>query len=528
MKVLVTEPLAEEGLERLRAEPSIELQVQIEPKPEQLLSLLADVDGLIVRSKTKVTAEVLAQAKKLRIVGRAGTGVDNIDLAAATAKGVVVVNTPGGNAVSVAELAIGLILSCARNIALTDRKLKGGIWAKKEAKGNELNGKTLGIIGLGRIGREVAMRARAFGMQIVGFDPFVAESDLGEQGIRLVALDLLLEKSHVISVHVPLTEKTKNILGAPQIALMRSGVILINTARGGLIDEQALLDGLRSGKVGAAGLDVFATEPDPPKELVAHDKVVSTPHIGASTVEAQEQVGYDVAVSVADYLTRGILKSAVNYQSVSPEEMSALAPFLTLSSRLSAFASQIAVGRMQAVTVTYFGLLARARFSVLTDRIVCEALRPFLDEVDVNPINARSLAKGRGLQVTEASAQIGDGLSAGIRIQLTTDQGSVEVEGTSLGGGRAPRLVCLDKVEIDTPLEGPTLFFRNDDVPGVIGHLGTFAAERGINIANFALRKDGRGGAIGVVQLDQRMTKPHRDELRKVPGIRFVRSLDLP
>jgi D-3-phosphoglycerate dehydrogenase len=528
MKVLVAEPLAEEGIAKLRAEPEIQVEVKQKPSPEELKKIIGEYHGMIVRSATKVTAELLDAAQNLKIVGRAGTGLDNIDLAAATEHGVVVVNTPGVNAVSVAELVIGVIIACARKITRADAGMKAGKWPKKELQGRELNGKTIGIIGLGRIGREVAVRAKPFGLKVIGYDPFVTVESARERGIEPVELPDLLARSHIITLHVPANEKTVNLIGPGEIASMRDGVILLNLARGGLVDEAALLDGLNRKKISAAGLDCYATEPEPLRELVEHENVVATPHIGASTAEAQEQVGYYVAGYVADYLIRGVLQSAVNYPAVTAEEMEALELNLVLASRLGAFVSRMAAGRMRELLVTYCGQLVDVRYALLTDRALCAALRPFLNDVDVNPINARSLAKGRGLMVTEATSRAECGFPGMIQMVLTTDQGAVRVEGAVVGEGRPPRLVSVDGLVFDAPLEGPTLFFRNDDVPGVIGRVGTFAGEKGINIKNFALRSDGQGAAAGVVQVDRRVDQSQCEEMKELPGIRFVRMVDLP
>jgi len=528
MKVLVTEPLAEEGIARLRAEPGIDVHVRLKPSPEELLGLIPEYSGLIVRSSTSVDKDLLAAAEALKIVGRAGSGVDNIDLQAATGRGVVVVNTPGGNAVSVAELVMGLTIACARKIAAADRKLKAGTWAKKESKGRELNGKTMGIIGLGRIGREVARRARSFGLQVLGYDPFVAEGDFDEQGVRLVGLEELLAACHFVTMHVPRTDRTMNMIAADELGMMMDGAVLINAARGGLVDEAALLDALNGGKIAAAGLDVFSSEPEPLADLVRHENVVATPHIGASTAEAQEQVGYYVAGYVADYLIRGVVQSSVNYPAISAEEMRSLGPHLPVAERLGAFSAQVASGRMREMTATYFGELVSERYALLTDRALCGALRPFLDDTAVNTINARSLAEQRGLKIIEATSSRERGFAGMIRVELLTDEESIVVEGAAVGEGRPPRLVAVDTMKIDAPLEGPTLFFKNDDVPGVIGKIGTYAGENGINIANFALRSDQRGGAIGVVQIDKRISNRQRKEIKSLPGVRFVRMVDLP
>jgi D-3-phosphoglycerate dehydrogenase len=464
----------------------------------------------------------------LKIVGRAGTGVDNIDLQAATDHGVLVVNTPGGNTVSVAELTLGAMIACARHLSRADRLLKAGEWAKKKLKGRELNGKTLGLIGLGRIGREVARRARPFGMQVVGFDPYATAEGLAELGIEVVELEALLARAHVISLHVPRTDETAHIIDAAAIARMRPGVILLNFARGGLIDEPALLAALQSGQVSAASLDAFESEPEPLPALVQHDNVLATPHIGASTQEAQENVGYYVAGTVADFLVRGVLQNAVNYPSVSREQMQALAPHLVVAERLGALAGQLADGRVNGLQVTYSGELIGQKVALLTDRVLCGALRPVLDQTDVNPVNARPLAKARGIQIVEATSTDTGGYPAMIRAELTSDRGTLAVAGAAVGKDRPPRLVRIGRVAIDAPLVGPTLYFENDDKPGVIGRVGTYAGEQGINIANFALRADGKGGALGVIQIDQRVSRAQREGLARLPGIRKVRMVDLP
>lgn len=311
MKILVSDQMAEEGIDNLRKE-GLEVDVKTDLSPAELAEVIPEYSGLLVRSATKVTAEIIAAAKQLKIVGRAGTGVDNIDLAAASEHGVLVVNAPSGNSVSAAELAFGLMLACARNIPRGDRNLKKGVWAKKDCKGRELSGKTLGIIGLGRIGREVAARAKAFGMRVVGYDPLIPEDAIAKIGVEVQSLDELLKTSHFVSLHVPRTKETTNMIGATQFELMRKDAIIVNAARGGLVNEAELLAALDAGKLAGAGLDVYVDEPKPPAELVGHDKVVATPHLGASTYEAQVKVATFVAGYVADYLLRGKVQSAVN------------------------------------------------------------------------------------------------------------------------------------------------------------------------------------------------------------------------
>ncbi len=527
MRVLVSDPLAEQGLARLRAEPEIEIDVQLGRSPEQLAAAVADCQGWIVRSGTQVTAELLAAAPRLRVVGRAGSGVDNIDLQAATARGVVVVNTPGGNSVSVAELTLGAMVACARHLARADRLLKQGRWAKKELRGQELFGKTLGVIGLGRIGREVATRARAFDMRVVGADPYAARAELAEIGVEVVDLDELFARSHVVSLHVPRTAETAHLIDAAALARMRDGVLLLNFARGGLVDEQALLAALESGKVAAASLDAFESEPEPLAELVAHERVLATPHIGASTHEAQQNVGVYAATQVADYLVRGELRNAVNYPSISPDQAAALAPYLQLADRLGAFVSQAAAARMRQLTVTLQGSLVDQPTRLLVDRALAAALRPFLAAGEVNPVNARALAEQRGLRLVEAATADAGGFDARIQVELETDQGRLRATGVVAGADRPPRLVGLDGLDLDAPLAGHCLFLRNDDVPGVIGRIGSYAGDHGVNIVNFALRQDGQGGALALVQLDRRLDRAQRQALSGMEGIRAVRAVDL-
>ncbi|RME22920.1 MAG: phosphoglycerate dehydrogenase [Deltaproteobacteria bacterium] len=524
-RILVTEPVAEEGLNLLRRE-GFDVRVELGPEPDRLIELVEDAHGLIVRGATRVTAKVLEASRALKIVGRAGSGVDNIDLAAATARGVVVVNTPGGNSVSVAELALGLMLACARKICHADGRLKSGQWVKKECRGIELNGKTIGIVGMGRIGRQVAKRAVAFGMKVLGYDPFIAKEKISELGAEPVDLPDLLERSHVVTLHVPLTERSRAIIDAEAISRMRSDAILINTSRGGLVDERALLEALDSGRLWAAGLDAFENEPNPLPELVGHPRVVATPHIGASTREAQEQVGYHVASTIADYLLRGELRNAVNYTSVSAEQMHRIQPYLVLAERLGAFCSQIAVGRMKRLEFTYGGDLARESYGLLTDRALCGGLRPFLNDFDVNPVSARTLAADRGMEVVEAAESGPAGKSPSMAIVMKGESGVVSVVGGLSGQGR-PRLLEVDGIPLDAPLEGTIVFLRPADVPGVVGKLGSYLGDRSINITNLALQTDGKGSAVAVASVEGPVTREIVYGLRQFAEIPFSRLVRL-
>lgn len=527
MKVLVVEPISDEGLERLQAEPRIEVRAEMNPAPERLRELVSDCSGLVVRGATQVDRRLLEQAGKLRIIGRAGTGVDNIDLTAASERGVVVVNTPGGNSISVAELTLGLMLACARRIPRADSALKAGRWEKSALRGHELYGKTLGLVGLGRIGREVARRAAALGMKLLGYDPFVNRQQAQKLEVELVELDELLRRSHVVSLHLPLNERTREMLGREQLQLMKPGAILINAARGGLVDEQALLEALQSGHLQAAACDAFAQEPSPNPQLVGHPSLVATPHIGASTVEAQEQVGYHVAGTVADYLVRGQLRNAVNYISLAPDEARQIQPYLPLAERLGQFAAQAGGGHLQRLSITYRGELASSRYQVLSDRALCGVLRLFLRDVDINPISARSLAKQRQLELEETNTSEPCQFSGQLSLLLECEKERVSVDGALFNPQLPPRLLAVDGLELDLPLVGRLLFFRNDDQPGVVGRLGTLLGQAGINIERLALRADNSGGAPGVARLDRVISEQLRLRVRALPGIRRARMIDL-
>ena len=491
----------------------------------ELIKLLADSAALIVRSRVQVDRELLEAAPQLRAVGRAGVGVDNIDLDAATRQGVIVFNTPGGSTLSVAELAVGLMLALARHIPQADRSIRADRWEKGELVGFELMGKTLGLIGLGRIGREVAQRARAFGMELLAYDPFVSDGTVA--GVRLVDLDKLLALSDIVSLHAPLTEATAALLDRERLRSMRHGAMLINCARAGLVDEDALLEALESGHLGGAGLDVFAGEPSVNPRLRALSNVVLTPHIAASTIEAQEKVGLHIARALRDYLLDGVIGDAVNAPPISGEEARALAPYLVLADKLGRFVAQIASGPVEELGIRYFGDVAELATGVVTDHLLCGLLEPILAE-RVNRVSARRRAQERGISFSETRSSQRRDFSGLISVRLRAGGREERVEGTVLHRERS-RLVSVDGIDIESPLKGHMLFLRNRDVPGVIGRIGTLLGEAGVNIGNFALgRRGGTDEAVALVAVDSPVPRPLLARLAAVEAITLVRPLFFP
>ena len=521
MNIVVADDLPASALDLLRAE-GWQVDARTGRTPDQLSGDLAEADALVVRSATKVTAAVIAAAPRLRVIARAGTGVDNVDVTAASARGIVVMNAPGANSVSVAELAIGLMLALARHVPAADAAMKQGKWEKKKFLGEEVREKTLGLAGLGRIGQEVARRAAAFGMRIIAHDPFISEQVAADLGVELVSLDDLFARADYVSLHLPSNEKTRKLVNAERLARARKGIRIINTARGDLIDEQALADAIESGQVAGAALDVFETEPPPDPRLQTLPQVVATPHIAASTREGQELVGVETAAALRDFLRDGIIRNAVNFPSVSAEEFSRLRPFVELGERLGAFLAQMNDSRAQALGVRYYGELADGRNDMIVSAVLVGIFNQIL-ETGVTPVNARTIAADRGLEVVESRSTRPRNYTSLISVKLHTSDGERWVEG-AVFERTSPRLVLLDGIGIETPLEGTMIVIRNNDQPGVIGEIGTILGRHGVNIANFALGREGKN-AVGVVIVDE--TSPISDavlqDLRKVKAIREAR-----
>jgi D-3-phosphoglycerate dehydrogenase / 2-oxoglutarate reductase len=487
-----------------------------------LAAELANADALVVRSAVQVDDALLEAAPKLRVIGRAGVGVDNIDADAATRRGMVVMNTPGANAVAVAELTIGLMLALGRQLPKANTGMHAGKWEKKSLNGSELRGKTLGILGLGRVGLEVAKRAQAFGMTLIGHDPFVSAAIAREANIRLVSVADLFKESDYLTLHVGLTPQTAGIINESSIASMKKGVRIVNCARGELIVDEALVAGLKSGHVAGAALDVFHQEPLKDSAYTELENVILTPHIAGSTGEAQEAVGVQIAMQVREYLKHGVVQNAVNLPSLSHEEYEEVAPYLDMAQRLGAFLGHSLQGNIESIHLTYSGRLAEAK----TDLVRNAAIQGILAQSElVNRINAASVANERGIRLHEEknTAAIG-GAGSVLKITLHTNTGGAIASATVLHGN-SPRLLNLDGIDIEAPLQGTLISLRNKDVPGVIGRIGTILGEHRVNIANFALGRSGRshrlpqGSALAVVQVDGAVTSTVLDALRTADGI---------
>jgi len=523
MKIVVADDLPSSALDLLRAEPGWVVDARSGRKPEELAADLADADALIVRSATKANAALLDAAPRLRIVARAGTGIDNVDVGAASARGILVVNAPGANSISVAEHACALMLALARSVPAADRAMKDGRWEKKRFLGTELRGKTLGVVGFGRIGQEVAQRARAFGMRIVAHDPYISKEIAGGLGVELLPLDEVCATADYLTLHLPSTAETRHLFNDERLAKCKPGIRIINTARGELIDGSALRRAIESGAVGGAGLDVFEKEPPPDWALAQLPQVVATPHIAASTEEAQELVGVETAATVRNFLRDGSVRNAVNFPSIPADEMQRLQPWIRLSDQLGALAAQMGAARVEGLGVRYYGALAESRSAdVLAASAAAGVLRPILSS-GVSIVNARDAARSRGIDIVESRSSRPRHFTSLVSIKLQTDAGERWVEGTVFEPN-SPRLVSVRGVDVEAPLGGTMLLIANDDQPGVIGEVGTILGRHGVNIASFALGR-GEAGAIGVVNVDEDAAAPGVldtavEELRRVTAIR--------
>ncbi|MGA2539352.1 MAG: phosphoglycerate dehydrogenase [Terracidiphilus sp.] len=528
MKIVLAEKVSPATLAVLAAEPGWQVLTH-DQLPDGLAAALADADALVVRSAVQVDDALMQHAPKLRVVGRAGVGVDNIDADAATRRGIVVMNTPGANAVAVAELTIGLMLALARKVTAANSTMHAGKWEKKNLQGAELRGKTLGILGLGRIGLEVAKRAKGFGLEIIGSDPFVSAAVARENGIRLVTLDELIAGSDYITLHVGLTPQTAGVVNAKSLAAMKKSVRIINCARGELIDDAALVAALKGGHVAGAALDVFSIEPLKDSPYFELDNVILTPHIAGSTAEAQEAVGIQIARQVREYLKLGVVQNAVNLPSLTHEEYVVLAPYIDLAGRLGSFLAQAGRGGIEAIHLTYGGALAEAKTELVRNAAIQGLLQ---GSENVNRINAAAVAQERGIRVHEEKTESHRGGSASVlQIELHTPSGSSHATATVIHDEQ-PRLLEFDGIDIETPLEGNLLVCRNFDVPGVIGHIGSILGEHGVNIANFALGRERSGPkpvkALAVVQVDAPVAANVLDDLVKIEAMIEARPVSLP
>jgi D-3-phosphoglycerate dehydrogenase len=528
MKIVLAEKVSPATLAVFEAEPGWEVLTH-DQLPNGLPAALADADALVVRSAVQVDDALMEHAPRLRVIGRAGVGVDNIDAESATRRGIVVMNTPGANAVAVAELAVCLMIALARKVPAANSSMHAGKWEKKILQGSELRGKTLGILGLGRVGLEVARRARAFGLEVIGSDPFVSAAVARENGIKLVALDEMISVSDYITLHVGLTPQTAGVINAKSIAAMKKGVRIINCARGELVDDAALIDALKSGHVAGAALDVFTVEPLKDSPYTELDNVILTPHIAGSTGEAQEAVGVQIARQVREYLKLGVVQNAINLPSLTHEEYVHLAPYIEMASRLGAFLAQAGVRGIEAIDLVYGGALVDAKTELVRNAAIAGLLQ---GSENVNRINAAAIAGERGIRVHEQKQETPNGGRANmLTIELRSGDSVSRASATVLHGEQ-PRLLAFDGIDIEAPLEGNLLVCRNKDVPGVIGKIGTILGEHGVNIANFALGRERAGDkpvkALAVVQVDAPVPAAVLDSLKAIEAILEAKPVELP
>jgi D-3-phosphoglycerate dehydrogenase len=529
MKIVIAEKISASAVDVLR-EPR-----WIVVTPEQmeggLAAQLESADALIVRSAVQVNADLLAKARKLRVIGRAGVGVDNIDLEPATRQGIAVMNTPGANAVAVAEHTLAMMLALARHLCRANELMHAGRWEKKSLQGTELRGKTLGIVGLGRVGMEVARRARAFGMELIAHDPFVSSAVAKEQGIAIAKLEEVYAASDYLTLHVGLTPQTTGMINAQSLKKMKRGMRLVNCARGELVDEAALVHALKHGHVAGAALDVFVEEPLRNSPLSAMDNVILTPHIGGSTHEAQEAVGYQIALQVKEYLKHGVIQNAVNVPSVSHDEYVELQPYIVLAERLGSFLAQVTEGALEEISLSYSGHIAEWKTELIRNGAIKGILNEALEE-KANLVNAAAIASSRGLRIHEERKPKGSTGGAGSVLSIAVKARAEEhvVKGAVLHKD-APRLLHVDGIEVEAPLERNLIYLRNRDVPGVIGKVGTILGNHKINIADFSLgRRTGNvkpRDAIAVVHVDGVVPETVLTELRKVSAIEQAKAIRL-
>ena len=521
-RVLVSDKM-DPNAAKIFEERGCQVDVITGESPEQLIARIGDYDGLAIRSSTKVTKAVLDAAKNLKVIGRAGIGVDNVDIPAASAQGVVVMNTPFGNSITTAEHAIALIFALARQIPDANAQTQAGKWPKNDFMGVEVTGKTLGLIGAGNIGSIVAARALGLRMKVVAFDPFLTEERAVEMGVEKVDLEVLLARADFITLHTPLTEQTRNILSKENLAKCKKGVRIVNCARGGLIDEAALKQALDSGHVAGAALDVFAEEPAKDSPLFGTPNFICTPHLGASTNEAQVNVALQVAEQMADYLVNGGVTNALNLPSLSAEEAPKLRPYMALAERLGSLVGQLAHDNLDKISIEVEGAAAQLNIKPITAAVLAGLMRRYSDTV--NMVNAPFMARERGLDVREVRHDREGVYHTLVRVTVATSQGDRSVAGT-LFGNTAPRLVEIFGIGIEADLAGNMLYIVNEDAPGFIGRVGTLLGEKGINIGTFHLgRREAGGEAVLLLSLDSPIPHEVLEQARALPGVKMVKAL---
>ncbi|MEK9828451.1 MAG: phosphoglycerate dehydrogenase [Rhodospirillales bacterium] len=520
-KVLISDQLSERALEIFQTRG---LEVDFKPglPADEQIKIIGKYDGLAIRSATKVTAEMLSAASNLKVIGRAGIGVDNVDVSAATSRGVVVMNTPHGNTITTAEHAIAMLFATARQIPAADASTQAGKWEKSRFMGVELTGKTLGLIGCGNIGSIVAERALGLRMRVLAFDPFLSEDRARDLGVEKGDLEAVLARSDFITLHTPMTDQTRGMINKVSLAKCKPGVRIVNCARGGLVVEEDLAEALKSGQVAGAAFDVFTVEPAKDNPLFGCPNFIATPHLGAATEEAQENVAIQVAEQMSDYLLNGAVSNAINMPSISAEDAPKLKPYMDLAARLGSFAGQLTETGLRKVTLTYRGHVATLNTRPLTAIALEGLLRPQVDSV--NMVNAPLMARERGIEVTEVSNQEIENYQATITVSVETDRRQRSASGAIFGG--APRLVRMHDARMEAELKGFMLFVRNEDKPGFIGRLGSTLGNAGVNIANFHLgRAEGDGSAVALIQLDSACSPEVLKTLENLPDVLTVKTL---
>ena len=525
-RVVVADELPAAAFEQLRR-PGWEVIATFGRPREELTRALAGADALVVRSATRVTSDLIGEAPRLRVIARAGTGVDTIDVDAATERGILVINAPGANPVSVAELTMAFILALARRVPAADASMKAGQWEKKKFTGGEVLGRTLGLVGFGRIGQEVACRAQAFGMNVIAFDPYLSPEAMADAGATPVGLDALLAQSDVISLHAPASPETKHLINRERLARCRKGVFIVNTARGDLVDPAALAAAIQDGQVAGAALDVFEKEPPADATLQRLPEVIATPHIGASTREGQDRVGIETVEALADFLDRGLIRNAVNAPAVPPAIYSRLLPYIRLARLMGSVGASVAGGPLVGVGIRTYGELAEMPEAPLSTAVI-EGVLGALRCENVTPVNATATATRRGIEVVRSHSTRDRPYPGLISVKVRTAAGTEHwLEGT-LSASREPRLVLLDGVRVDAPLAGELILIWNRDQPGVIGEIGTRLGRHGINIGNFSLGRTSDGRAVGVLDVDtgdaNSIVADAVDDLR---GVRFVDRVEM-
>jgi D-3-phosphoglycerate dehydrogenase len=502
---------------------AVEFQPSLGKDKDKLAAAIGDFDGLAIRSATKVTPKVLEQAKNLKVIGRAGIGVDNVDISAATAKGIIVMNTPFGNSITTAEHAITLMLALAREIPQADASTQAGKWEKNRFMGVEITAKTLGVIGCGNIGSIVADRALGLRMKVIAYDPFLSPERAADLGVEKVELDDLFRRADFITLHTPLTDKTRYIIDAGALAAMKQGVRIINCARGGLVDEQALRVALDSGRVAGAAFDVFIEEPATSNPLFGHPNVICTPHLGASTTEAQENVALQIAEQMSDYLLRGAISNAINFPSITAEEAPKLKPFVALAEKLGSFAGQLTETGITKVQLCYEGHVAQMNTKALTSAAVAGLLRPMLQ--DVNVVSAPAVAKDRGIVIEELTREATGDYESLITVTVTTERQSRHVSGTVFADGR-PRIVNIKGIRMDAEFGPSMIYITNLDKPGFIGKFSSTLGDAGINIATFHVGREAPGGnAIALIEIDGELPPDVLAKVSALPQVQSARPL---